>query len=113
MRNNRQSVVQLFFGHNRRLPVSYGVNIGLGEISEPGNLVSSCGTASEIGKELLNFARVRRIAVCWKRHQLSSARFEVRSVFRKEWPLELNADLVEGLTARQDREFFFAWGSAP
>ena len=30
MRNDRESVVQLFFGHNRRLPFLYVVTIGLG-----------------------------------------------------------------------------------
>ena len=50
------------------------------------------------------------IAVCWKRNQLPSARFDIRSVFRKEWPPELEADLVQGPTASERREFFFAWG---
>ena len=30
MRNDRESVVHLFFGHNRRLPFLYVVTIGLG-----------------------------------------------------------------------------------
>jgi hypothetical protein len=63
--------------------------------------------------DLLNFARVRMSDVGGKRDERSSARFGgVRSVFREEWAREVKADLVQGLTTSQHREFFFFLGNA-